>query len=57
MRRYRDSWSSREPEKDSYRVAAYMKKNGYRIIPVNPFADEVLDKRSYKSLLDIPTEI
>jgi len=34
-----------------------MKKNGYRIIPVNPFADEVLDKRSYKNLLDIPTEI
>jgi hypothetical protein len=57
VRRYRDSWSSREPEKDSYRVAAYMKKNGYRIIPVNPFADEVLDERSYKSLLDIPTEI
>jgi hypothetical protein len=48
---------SREPEKDSYRVAAHMKKNGYQIIPVNPFAEEVLDERSYKSLLDIPTEI
>ncbi len=48
---------SREPEKDSYRVAAYMKKHGYRIIPVNPFADEVLGEKSYNSLLDIPTEI
>lgn len=48
---------SREPEKDSYRVAAYMKKHGYRIIPVNPFADEVLGEKSYKTLLDIPTEI
>lgn len=48
---------SREPEKDSYRVAAYMKKHGYRIVPVNPFADEVLDEKSYKSLLDIPAEI
>jgi uncharacterized protein len=48
---------SREPEKDSYRVAAYMKKQGYRIIPVNPFVDEVLAEKSYKSLLGIPTEI
>jgi predicted CoA-binding protein len=48
---------SREPEKDSYRVAAYMKKHGYRIVPVNPFVDEVLGEKSYKSLLDIPTEI
>ncbi len=48
---------SREPEKDSYRVAKYLKKHGYRIIPVNPFADEVLDEKSYKSLLDMPIEI
>jgi uncharacterized protein len=48
---------SREPEKESYRVAAFMKKHGYRIVPVNPFADEVLGEKSYKSLLDIPTEI
>jgi uncharacterized protein len=48
---------SREPDKDSYRVNAYLKEHGFRIIPVNPFADEVLGERSYKSLLDIPTEI
>ena len=48
---------SREPEKDSYRVAAYLKKHGYHIVPVNPFADEVLGGRSYKSLLDIPVEV
>lgn len=48
---------SREPEKESYRVAKHMQKHGYRIVPVNPFADEVLDEKSYKSLLDIPTEI
>ena len=48
---------SREPDKDSYRVSAYLKKHGFRIIPVNPFADEVLGEKSYKSLLDIPTEI
>jgi predicted CoA-binding protein len=48
---------SREPEKDSYRVSAYLKKQGFRIVPVNPFADEILGEKSYKSLLDIPVEI
>jgi predicted CoA-binding protein len=47
---------SREPEKDSYQVAKYIQKHGYHIIPVNPFADEVLCEKSYKSLLDIPVE-
>ncbi len=48
---------SREPEKYSYQVAAYMKKHGYRIIPVNPFAEEVLNEKSYPSLLEIPSDI
>jgi len=48
---------SKEPEKDSHRVSAYLKKHGYQIIPVNPFADEVLGEKSYKSLLDIPPKI
>jgi predicted CoA-binding protein len=48
---------SREPEKDSHQVAKYMHKHGYRIVPVNPFADEILGEKSYKSLLDIPAEI
>jgi len=48
---------SREPDKYSHRVSAYLKAYGFRIIPVNPFADEVLGEKSYKSLLDIPPEI
>jgi hypothetical protein len=48
---------SKEPGKDSHRVSAYLKQHGYCIIPVNPFADEVLGEKSYKSLLDIPPEI
>lgn len=48
---------SREPGKDSHRVSAYLKQLGYQIIPVNPFADEVLGEKSYKSLLDIPPEV
>ena len=48
---------SKEPEKDSHRVGAYLKQHGYLIIPVNPFATEVLGEKSYSSLLDIPPEI
>jgi predicted CoA-binding protein len=48
---------SREPDKDSHRVSAYLKQHGFHIIPVNPFADEILGEKSYKSLMDIPPEI
>lgn len=48
---------SKDKNKDSFRVSAYLKKHRYRIIPVNPSADEVLGEKSYKSLLDIPPEI
>ncbi len=47
---------SKEPQKESHRVSVYMQKRGYRIIPVNPFVDEVLGEKCYKSLLDIPAE-
>jgi len=48
---------SKEPEKDSHKVGAYLQQQGYQIIPVNPLADEVLGEKSYKSLLEIPPEI
>jgi predicted CoA-binding protein len=48
---------SRNSEKDSFRVASYLKKNGFHIIPVNPYAEEILGEKSYKSLLEIPAEI
>ena len=48
---------SRDPAKDSYRVAGYLQSRGYHIIPINPFADEVLGRRCYKSLLDAPENI
>lgn len=48
---------SNDPEKVSYKVSAYMQQHGYRIIPVNPFVEEVLGEKCYKSLLDIPVEI
>ncbi len=47
---------SRELGKDSHRVSAYLKNHGFCIIPVNPFTDEILGEKSYKTLLDIPSE-
>ena len=48
---------SRDPSKASHGVAQYLQSAGYRIIPVNPFADQVLGETSYKSLLDVPETI
>jgi predicted CoA-binding protein len=48
---------SKEPEKDSNKVSVYLQQHGYRIIPVNPFVEQVLGEKSYKSLLEIPMEI
>lgn len=48
---------SRDPKKDSHEVAEYLKSRGYRIIPINPFAEEILGERCYKSLLDLPDDM
>ena len=48
---------SRNPAKDSHIVAKYLQSVGYRIIPVNPFVDQILGKTAYKSLLEVPKTI
>jgi predicted CoA-binding protein len=48
---------SSSPGKSSYRVAAYLKYVGYRVIPVNPYSDEILGERSYPDLESIPETI
>ena len=48
---------SPDPERDSYEVAAYLQAHGYRIIPVNPNAAEILGERSYADLRSIPERI
>jgi uncharacterized protein len=48
---------SSKPDRDSYQVAAYLQRNGYRIVPVNPGESEVLDERAYATLLDIPDDV
>ncbi len=48
---------SRDPSKASYRVAEYLKSKGYEVIPINPFADQILGKKCFKTLLDVPKNI
>lgn len=47
---------SRDSDKDSYKVAHYLQKHGYHIIPINPTSDHILGQKAYKGLLDIPRE-
>jgi predicted CoA-binding protein len=48
---------SREPKKESHKVASYMLEHGYRIIPINPLANKVLREKSYNNLSAIPRDI
>ncbi len=48
---------SSKPYRDSHDVAEYLKRAGYRIIPVNPNETEVLGERAYPTLLDVPERI
>lgn len=48
---------STNPSKAAYRIPKYLKEVGYRIIPVNPTADEILGEKAYKSLEEIPEKV
>ena len=48
---------SKHQEKAAHYVPKYLSQNGYNIIPVNPTADEILDKKCYPSVEDIPEPI
>jgi predicted CoA-binding protein len=44
-------------DRPSYIVASYLKSKGYRIIPVRPDGEKILEEKVYHSLLGIPEEI
>jgi uncharacterized protein len=45
---------SPDPSRSSHRIARLLRERGYRVIPVNPAAEEILGERCYASVLDIP---
>jgi predicted CoA-binding protein len=49
--------ASRDPRKPGGSVPYGLQRRGFRIIPVNPFADELFGERAYRSLADVPDRI
>ena len=41
----------------SHRIAQYLQEAGYRIIPVNPYHDEILGETAYPDLQSIPDDV
>lgn len=48
---------SRDPVKAAHFVPKYMIERGYNIIPVNPSANEILEKRTYAKVSDIKSQV
>jgi thioredoxin len=48
---------SKDPSKDSYQVGQFLQSKGYKIIPINPTADQILGEKCYKSLLEMPENL
>ena len=48
---------SPKTDRPSYRIANYLQEQGYRIIPVNPTAEEILGEPSYPDLSSIPESV
>jgi len=47
--------ASRDPQKSAHGVPASLRAAGFRIVPVNPFAQNtLLGEKAYPTLLDIP---
>ncbi|MFA1610997.1 CoA-binding protein [Halobellus rubicundus] len=43
--------------KAAHDIPAYLQRHGYEVVPVNPFADEILGETAYDSLADVPESI
>ena len=48
---------SSDPVKSAHSVPAAMQAYGWRVIPVNPHADELLGERVYRTLADVPEDL
>ncbi len=48
---------SDKPYRPSHFVGKYLIEHHFTIIPVNPFVDEILGRKSYASLADIPRAV
>jgi predicted CoA-binding protein len=49
--------ASRDPDKAGGSVPVGLQRRGFRIIPINPYADELFGERVYRSLTDVPFKV
>lgn len=49
--------ASRDPRKAGGSVPEGLQRRGFRIIPINPYADELFGERVYRSLADVPEKV
>jgi len=49
--------ASRVAEKAAHYVPEHMQGHGWRIIPINPIADEILGEPVYRTLADVPEQL
>jgi predicted CoA-binding protein len=49
--------ASPNPERPSHRVAGFLKKEGFLVIPVTPNADKVVGETAYPNLTSIPVSV
>jgi predicted CoA-binding protein len=49
--------ASRDPRKPGGSVPYALQRRGFRIIPINPFADELFGERVYRTLAEVPEKI
>jgi uncharacterized protein len=48
---------SPDPGRDSHRIASMLQRRGYRVIPINPLATEILGERCYPTLQTVPERV
>ncbi len=48
---------SSKPDRPSHKVASYLKEQGYKIVPVNPAANEILGETCYPDVASIPEPV
>ena len=48
---------SRHEKKAAHFVPKYLDDNGYDVTPVNPTTDEILQKKCYKVITDVPHDV
>ncbi len=48
---------SENPARASHRVASFLQARGYRVIPVNPNASEILGEPAYPDLASVPDRV